>query len=162
MGSAAALHSLAGLIATIRSPLVDELLAKEGISKILAFLTSPDLEVRLLALDCVVAVGYVGSKDAVDAMMRAGVVKRLLEMQRTEVAVDDDRRQMSRTDLSERSALASAVGRFAVGVEVGEGLRQREKRAFKLEVLRRVREAAADEAEVATVISEILWGSTSW
>uniref|UniRef100_A0A0D3FBQ3 Uncharacterized protein n=1 Tax=Oryza barthii TaxID=65489 RepID=A0A0D3FBQ3_9ORYZ len=54
----------------------------------------------------------------------------------------------------------SAVARFAVQVEVGEGLSQREKRAAKLEILRRVREAAVSPAEEATVLADVLWGAT--
>ncbi|KAG0479691.1 hypothetical protein HPP92_010549 [Vanilla planifolia] len=140
MGSAAALYSLAGLIAAIRSPLVDELLAKGDIPRILAFLTSPNPEIRVLALDCVVELGYFGRKEAVDAMLEAGVVKRLLELQHSDLGLGDEIREKERT----------------------EGLRQREKRAFKLEVLRRAREASVNEAEAATVTGEILWGSVSW
>lgn len=54
----------------------------------------------------------------------------------------------------------SAVARFAVQVEVGEGLSQREKLAAKLEILRRVREAAVSPAEEATVLADVLWGAT--
>ena len=55
---------------------------------------------------------------------------------------------------------ASIVARFAVQLEVGEGLRQREKRAFKLEILSRVRETCSCDAEAATIVAEVLWGSS--
>jgi len=47
-----------------------------------------------------------------------------------------------------------------VQLEVGEGLRQRERRAFKQEILVRVREACVSDAEAATIIAEVLWGSS--
>jgi len=63
------------------------------------------------------------------------------------------------TDMEERP-FVSAVARFAVQVEVGVGLSPREKRETKLEILRRVREAAVSPAEEATVLAEVLWGAT--
>jgi len=63
------------------------------------------------------------------------------------------------TDMEERP-FVSAVARFAVQVEVGVGLSPREKRETKLEILRRVREAAVSPAEEASVLAEVLWGAT--
>lgn len=60
----------------------------------------------------------------------------------------------------EKHPFASCVARFAVQLEVGEGLRQREKRAFKQEILKRVKEASVSDAEAATIIAEVLWGSS--
>jgi len=61
---------------------------------------------------------------------------------------------------TEEGPFVSAVARFAVQVEVGVGLSPREKREMKLEILRRVREAAVSPAEEATVLAEVLWGAT--
>lgn len=61
---------------------------------------------------------------------------------------------------TEERPFVSAVARFAVQVEVGVGLSPREKREAKLEILRRVREAAVSPAEEATVLAEVLWGAT--
>lgn len=41
----------------------------------------------------------------------------------------------------------------------GVGLRQRKKRALKLEVVRRMKEDAIFDAKAATVLTEVLWGS---
>ena len=60
----------------------------------------------------------------------------------------------------ETHPFASCVARFAVQLEVGEGLRQREKRDFKQEILGLVREACASDAEAATIVAEVLWGSS--
>jgi hypothetical protein len=61
---------------------------------------------------------------------------------------------------TEERPFVSAVSRFAVQVEVGVVLSPREKRETKLEILRRVREAAVSPAEEATVLAEVLWGAT--
>ncbi|KAH9291760.1 hypothetical protein KI387_043054 [Taxus chinensis] len=53
---------------------------------------------------------------------------------------------------------ASAVSRFAIQLEIGQGLRQREKRALKQEILKQVRKAVPSDAEVATIFAEVLWG----
>lgn len=58
----------------------------------------------------------------------------------------------------QKHPFASAVARFAIQLEIGQGLRQREKRALKQEIIRRVREAIPSDAEVATILAEVLWG----
>lgn len=58
----------------------------------------------------------------------------------------------------QKHPFASAVARFAIQLEIGQGLRQREKRALKQEILRRVREAIPSDAEVATILADVLWG----
>ncbi|KAG1327897.1 hypothetical protein COCNU_01G018310 [Cocos nucifera] len=185
MSSAAALAALNGLIAAIRSPLVDELHARGEIPGLVGLLAAGEVGVRVLALDCALEIGYYGRKEAVDAMLAEGLLKRLLSLQMSDLGgsliemdgkdqgperigdgiqagvVEKARRGESReSQCRSTRPFASCVARFAVSVEVGEGLRQREKRAFKAEVLARVREAVIDEAEAATVLAEVLWGST--
>lgn len=187
MSSAAALAALNGLIAAIRSPLVDELHVRGKIPQLVGLLTASEVEVGVSALDCALEIGYYGRKEAVDAMLAEGLIKRLVSLQRSELGgtllemdgedqgaerggdgiqvgvVGKARRGKSRESLYMATRpFASCVARFAVSVEVGEGLRQREKRAFKAEVVARVREAVIDEAEAATVLAEVLWGSTPW
>ncbi|KAL1563442.1 hypothetical protein AAHA92_05908 [Salvia divinorum] len=81
-------------------------------------------------------IGYFGRKEAVEAMIEGGVIGRLVERRSSEVA------------------------RLAVQLEVGEGLRQREKRALKQLILERVRQACVSHAECATIVAEVLWGSS--
>lgn len=58
----------------------------------------------------------------------------------------------------QKHPFASAVSRFAIQLEIGQGLRQREKRALKQEIVRRVREAIPSDADAATILAEVLWG----
>lgn len=93
--------------------------------------------------------------------MKEGLVEKLVELQRSEKG--GDLIEIGREKVSgvlERKPFASCVARFAVQLEVGEGLRQREKRAFKPEILIRVRDASVSEAEAATIAAEVLWGSS--
>ncbi|KAK3211860.1 hypothetical protein Dsin_016566 [Dipteronia sinensis] len=54
------------------------------------------------------------------------------------------------------SPFSNWVSRFAVQIEIGEGLSSKEK----MEILKRVKEASASEAETATIVAEVLWGSS--
>ncbi|KAJ1281482.1 hypothetical protein BS78_04G309300 [Paspalum vaginatum] len=173
-GSPAPLRALNGLVAAIRSPLVDELHARGDLPRLVAPLCAPDPRVRALALEFALRVGYYGRREVVDALLAEGLVKRLLCLQRSDLGgsladTDSNSGADEKPDAecggrlpeseSERP-FVSAVARFAVQVEVGEGLSQREKRQTKLEILRRVREAAVSPAEEATVLTEVLWGAT--
>nr|KYP57321.1 hypothetical protein KK1_003580 [Cajanus cajan] len=146
MGSVKSISVLCSLIRSIRSPLVDEIESNGEIPKVIAVLDSDDVGLRVAALECVLEIGYFGRKEAVEAMMKEGLVEKLMELQRSEKG--------------EGNRFGSCVARFAVQLEVGEGLRQREKRAFKPEILGRVREASVSDAEAATVAAEVLWGSS--
>lgn len=173
VASPAMLRALNGLIGAVRSPIVDEIHINNDIPKIVALLSSDDVEIRVLALGTVMEIGYHGRKEAIDDLMEEGIVERLLELQRSElggalIEAEDGGEGIpvggvrKEERLLELRPFASAVARFAIQMEVGDGLRQREKRAVKMEVVRRVREAVSDEVEEATVLAEVLWGSTTW
>lgn len=180
IASPTSLRVLNGLIAAIRSPLVDQLYADGEIGRIVSLLSSASVEVSVAAFETVLEMGYFGRKEAVDEMLDQGVVEKLVELQRSElggslmemeaeregqgVKVGGVRRRREEREsrFMEGHPLASCVARFWVQLEVGEGLRQREKRALKLEVLRRSKEAAGSDAVGATIVAEVLWGSTYW
>lgn len=157
LASGEAMRVLGVLIRAIKSPLVDEVEFGGYVPKIVGMLSSETA--RIMAAEVVMEMAYFGRKEAVDAMVEEGVVENLMALQRSEKGgslVDDD------GAAGEGRPFASCVARFAVQLEVGEGLRQREKRAFKQEVLRRVKAAAASEAEAAAVVAEVLWGASPW
>ncbi|PON42740.1 Coatomer beta subunit [Parasponia andersonii] len=192
MASARSIGVLCSLIRSIKSPLVDEIESNGQIPKIMGLLSSQDLAIRVLAFDCVLEIGYFGRKEAIDAMLEEDLIRKLVELQRSELDGDlidlgqfenedgddgdEDNREMSvggvqvkkterRRRREEKGFLeshpfASCVARFAVQLEVGEGLRQRERRAFKQQILVRVREASVSDAEAATIVAEVLWGSS--
>jgi hypothetical protein len=189
MASSASIKIICSLIRSIKSPLVDEIESNGGIPKIISFLDFEDQELRVLAMDCVLEIGYFGRKEAIEAMLREGLIRKLVELQRSElggalidmgrygssnggeneevgvgvgvgVGVVEGKRGSRERRFLERHPFASCVARFAVQLEVGEGLRQRERRAFKQEILVRVREACVSDAEAATIIAEVLWGSS--
>ncbi|CAL5400442.1 unnamed protein product [Camellia sinensis] len=148
MSSPSSLKVLCSLIKSIKSPLVDEIESNGEIINIINLLKSEDLSIPVMAMNCVLEIGYFGRKEAIDAMMKAELIKKLVE------------RESRERRFLEKHPFASCVARFAVQVEVGEGLRQREKRAFKQEILNRVREACVSDAESATIVAEVLWGSS--
>ncbi|KAJ4792592.1 hypothetical protein LUZ62_043838 [Rhynchospora pubera] len=188
IASPATLQALNGLIAAIKSPLIDELHSRGELQRLVSLLSSPDLEVQIRALEFALAIGYFGRKEAVEAMLAQGLIKRLLCLQRSElggalIEMDswDFPKEIGRNSdhgirvgrllkpkqgkskqllFLEARPFASAVARFAIQVEVGEGLRQREKRAIKQDILKRVKEAATSPVEAANVFAEVLWGST--
>ncbi|WVZ10824.1 hypothetical protein V8G54_015354 [Vigna mungo] len=161
MGSVHSVEVLCSLIRSIRSPLVDEIESNGEIPRVIALLNSRDLQLQVLALECVLEIGYFGRKEAVEAMVKEGLVEKLVELQRSENGGDLIEIGKERVcGVLERRPFASCVAKFAVQLEVGEGLRQREKRAVKPEILVRVREASLSDAEAATIAAEVLWGSS--
>lgn len=187
LSSYSSLKVLCSLIKSIKSPLVDEIESNNEIPKIICLLSSEDHSVLTAAMDCVLEIGYYGRKEAIEAMLNEGLIKKLVELQRGEMGGDlidlgrfeereeivvnmvggvekEERGRRERnnreTRYLESHPLASCVARFAVQLEVGEGLRQREKRAFKQEILKGVREACGCDAKAATIIAEVLWGSS--
>ncbi|KAL5074361.1 hypothetical protein RYX36_013345 [Vicia faba] len=143
MASECSIKVLCLLVGFIRSPLVDEIYSNGEIPSIVGFLLSIDLCVCVAGLDCVLEVGYIGRREVIEAMMGQNLVKILMDLQRRESCVFD-----------------GCVSRFAIQLEVGEGLSSEEKSEAKLEMLRLVKEASRSDAEFASVSAEILWGSS--
>ncbi|KAF5788205.1 putative armadillo-like helical protein [Helianthus annuus] len=167
LSSVRSLQALGMLIRLIKSPIVDEIESNGEIVNIIDLLTCDEMSVGAMAMECVMEIGYFGRKEAVEAMLKADLVKKLVELQRNEMrgVVTDVKgpcpvRTSENNNNIERRPFSSCVARFAVQLEVGEGLRQREKRALKQEVLKRVRDACVCEAEAATIIAEVLWGAS--
>ncbi|KAK6156540.1 hypothetical protein DH2020_010788 [Rehmannia glutinosa] len=144
MGS---LRVLSSLIKAIKSPLVDEMESCGSILQIISYMSSDDLERRIMAMDCAMEIGFYGRREAVEVMINGGLIEKLVELQRSE--------------LERPHPFSSCVARFAVQLEVGEGLRQREKRKFMQKILKKIREGCvSDIAECATIVAEVLWGSS--
>ena len=178
MGSLRSIEALCSLIRSIKSPFVDEIESNGEIPNIIGFLNCEELQMRALGMDCVLEIGYFGRKEAVEAMLKEGLVEKLVELQRSEkggdlIDLDHEEKDKEEEDEGEEGGegkrqkrfleghpFASCVARFAVQLEVGEGLRQREKRAFKQEILVRVRETSVSDAEAATIVAEVLWGTS--
>ncbi|GJV84433.1 gypsy type transposase [Tanacetum coccineum] len=83
---------------------------KSEASFLLSFFSNDDVEIRAMALECVLEIGYFSRKEAIDSMLEEGLVKKLVDLQR-----------------SESKDFVRCVVRFAFQLEVGEGLRKREK-----------------------------------
>ncbi|KAK1316396.1 hypothetical protein QJS10_CPA05g01400 [Acorus calamus] len=89
MASARALAALTSLIVSVKSPLVDEIRSNGDVEAIVGLLgEGEDLEIRARALECVMEMGYYGRKEAVEAMMGAGVVERMVGMERRGVGIE--------------------------------------------------------------------------
>lgn len=161
MASECSIKVLSLLVRLIRSPLVDEILSNGMIPKIIGLLLSSDLCLRVAALDCVFELCYIGRREVVEAMLQQELVKILMILQRKEDLCDVEEIREKRLGVDfDDSVFDSCVSRFAIQVEIGEGLSSEEKREVKLEILRLVKEASQSDAEFATVSAEILWGSS--
>lgn len=173
MGSCRSMEVLTSLVALVRSPLIDEIESLGEVPRIMNLLRSRDPATRAAAFDCLCEIAYHGRKEVIEAMLEQGLIETLLELQRQEqIDHDHDRERDDRGRGSEdrneeedkeeekRGGFHGAAAKFAVQVEVGEGLTNQERREFKMEILRRVKQACVSEAEAASVSAEVLWGSS--
>ena len=172
MSSCCSIRVVSLLIKFIRIPLVDELEAYKQIPRIISLLSSENMSIQVGAVDCILGIACYGRREAIEAMLEAGLVEKLVELQRLECNENESgttNEEGSKSDAKmesdeegsvENSPFESSVSRFAVQLEVGEMLSENEKKEFKLEILRRVREASVSEAESATIVTEVLWGSS--
>ncbi|XVF48332.1 hypothetical protein PTKIN_Ptkin03bG0181700 [Pterospermum kingtungense] len=161
MSSSCSIRVLSLLIKFIRIPLVDELEAYKEIPRIISLLSSENVSIQVGALDCILGIAYYGRREAIEAMLEAGLVEKLVELQRIEEGSKSDPKfESDEEGYVETSPFESCVARFAVQLEVGEMLSKKEKMEFKLEILRRVREASVSEAESIAIVAEVLWGSS--
>lgn len=168
METPSSMRVLQSLVAAIKIALVDEIHADGQIPGLVFLLSSPDTDMAAAALDLLLQVAYYARKEAVDAMMEAGIVKRLAALQRSDLGGaliemdegDPAAAGCGRGEDAPRRPFASCVARLAIQLEVGEGLRRRERAAAKVEILERVRDSAASDADAATIIAEVLWGAS--
>jgi hypothetical protein len=162
MASECSIKVVSLLVRFIRSPLVDEIFSNGMIPTIVRFLLSSDLCLCVAALDCVLELGYIGRKEVVEAMLQQELIKILMDLQRREGLCDVEEIREKGVDFDfDDCVFDGCVSKFAIQLEVGEGLSSEEKREVKLEILRLVKEASRSDAEFATISAEILWGSSS-
>lgn len=169
MCSCCSIQVLCSLIKFIRTPLIDEMESNGEIPRIVNLLSSEESPIQAASLDCILELAYCGRKEVIEAMLGGELVEKLMELQRLEHGNEDlEKGQLFQTEnegVCERDFVQNypfeiCVVRFAVQIEVGEGLNKVEKIEVKLEILRRVRAASVSEAESATIEAEVLWGSS--
>ncbi|KAF5748164.1 hypothetical protein HS088_TW04G00114 [Tripterygium wilfordii] len=170
MSTCCSIQVLTSLIKLVRIPLIDEIELEGEIPGIINLLSSEDLGIGVAALDCVCEIAYCGRAEVIEVMLNEGLIEKLMELQRSKHGDNLTETQKHRGNGSGVSSLdmegengpfSGCVARFAVQVEVGEGLTTQERKEFKKVVLRKVTEASVSEAEGATIFAEVLWGG-SW
>ncbi|EEF46932.1 conserved hypothetical protein [Ricinus communis] len=180
MASGCSIQVLCSLIRLIKTPLIDEIELDGEIPRIISLLRSQDLSIQVAAMDCICEIAYSGRKEVIEAMIEEGLIEKLMEFQRskfgdnlvkkaTDQCTEKRNGEMCEEDIEEEEEeeivrnrpFASCVKTFAVQVEVGDGLNYQERKALKMEILRRVKEASVSEAEEASIVAEVLWGSSS-
>jgi len=176
MGSSKSLEMLTSLVKSIKGHLVDEMEINGEIPRIIGLLCSEDLGIRLMALDCLLEMAYFSRKEVIETVIECGLVEKLVFLQRT--ATEDDFSEVNQLQETEKeescekaelgrengecfleNPFCGCVAKFAVQVEVGEVMQKSEKKEIKMEILRRARAASVSEAEAATVVADVLWGS---
>ncbi|TXG62196.1 hypothetical protein EZV62_013559 [Acer yangbiense] len=135
-------------------PLIDEIHSKGQIPEI-TLLSFTDLSIQVEAMDCISQIAYYfGRREVIEEMIKQGlIIDKLMELQRSSINTTDQ-------NPDNDSPFSNWVSRFAVQVEIGEGLSSKEKMEIKLEKLKRVKEASVSETETATIVAEVLWGSS--
>ncbi|KAI3860353.1 hypothetical protein MKX03_003525 [Papaver bracteatum] len=112
--STCSIQVLCSLIRSIKSPLVDEIETNGLIPEIIKLLgLENEPSIRVTALDCVLEIGYFGRKEAVESMLEEGLVKKLVELQRSQLGGclidmgDDDEKVKTRDIRCQREELKS-------------------------------------------------------
>ncbi|KAJ4978359.1 hypothetical protein NE237_009139 [Protea cynaroides] len=142
-----------------------QVLSNGEIPKLLNFLNIEDWSLRIAAMD------------SIKVMPEEDLIKKLVELQMSELRGDliemdrfsenetsgvcvggvemesKGRKEKKEMRFLESHPFASCVARFSVHLDVGEGFRQRERRAFKQEMLKKVKEACVSDAEAATIVT---------
>ncbi|TQD94711.1 hypothetical protein C1H46_019654 [Malus baccata] len=150
MGSSGSIQVLTWLVKIIRTPLVDDINGE--IPRIISLLGADDMAIRAAAMNCVLEIAFLGREEVIELMLGEDLIEKLMNLQRLETKMEEGEGKFP---------FSRCVAGFAVQVEVGQGLEeQSERRGFKMEILRRVREASVSDAEAASVVAEVLWGSS--
>ncbi|KAB1204649.1 hypothetical protein CJ030_MR8G012721 [Morella rubra] len=172
MGSCCSIKVLCSLIEFIRTPLIDEMESSGQLPRIIHLLSSENWSIGAAALDCILELAYFGRKEVIETMLGEDLVEKLMELQRFDrgssvpeketggvSAETEAETKMGNKDSDnpQNYPFESCVTRFAVQLEVGEGLNRIEKREFKRDILRRVREASVSDSESATIEAEMVF-----
>lgn len=159
IGSFCTVHVLYSLIRCAKAPLIDELHRNREIPRIMDLLNSEDPSVAEAALLCIFEIAFYGGREVIEAMLGQGLVQRLLELQGSKRSARIGNEGKA---VVEEFAFEDCVWRFAVQVEVGEGLDKKDKPALKLAILELVRSAASSSSTSTNDCQiDILWGSSS-
>ncbi|KOM51057.1 hypothetical protein LR48_Vigan08g188400 [Vigna angularis] len=75
-------RSRRSLINFIRSPLVDEILCRGKIPKVIGFLRLRELGLPVATLECILELEYIRRRVVVEAMVKEGVIEILMDLQR--------------------------------------------------------------------------------
>ncbi|KAB1215565.1 hypothetical protein CJ030_MR4G017907 [Morella rubra] len=155
---------------------IDEMESNCQLPRIIQLL-SENWSIGAAALDCILKLAYFRRKEVIEAMLGEDLVEKLMELQRFDHGSSVPEKETggvyaeteAETKMGNKNGentqnypFESCVTRFAVQLEVGEGLNRIEKREFKRDILRRVREASVSDSESATIEAEVLWGSSPW
>ncbi|GAB2223138.1 hypothetical protein Droror1_Dr00017275 [Drosera rotundifolia] len=165
MGTSCSLRVLGSLIRLIRGHLVDEIDLSGDIPKIIGYLGSEDESVPAMALDCLLEMTFYGRCETVEMMVECGLIEKLVFLQRQETCEKGEGQEVNEDvdeeDVFEDHPFVGCVARFALQVEMGKGMESDGKSRIKTEILWRAREASVSEAEAATLVAALLWGSFS-
>lgn len=152
IASSSSIRILSSLITRIKTPLIDELQHRKQIPRIINLLSSENLSASMAAMNCLFEIAFYGSEEVIGAMLEEELVQKLMELQRLNFGSDSR---------NEDVAFADCVQRFALQIEMGEGVEnKKEKEEFKLEILEIVRKVSVSDEEAASIVPEILWGSS--
>lgn len=158
---------------------VDEIYAHNGVQRLVDLLDHKSQPLQHAAMECVFELAYHGRIEVVEKLLELGVVDKLAKLQPSIPAEDlpavdgdharrgleigllclgADRPPARMKNGHRHQPFANAVTRFALQLAIGTGLRKRERRALKQRLLKEIKVAFNDDAEIANITAEVLWG----
>ncbi|CAO2825842.1 unnamed protein product, partial [Amaranthus hypochondriacus] len=135
LGSSKSLEILLSLIKSVKGHLVMEMKLNGQIPTIVGFLSSEDLQVRIMAMHCVLEMVYFGTKEVIESMIDYGLVEKLVRLQRVEPECSELGQigGITNIDMCEgvgreedeslsNNPFIGCIARLAMEVEIGEGI----------------------------------------
>lgn len=127
------------------------------------------------AMHCVFDLAYFGRIEVAEKMLEADVLRKLAKLESSNTpgnlptveseavdicsyGFDTDKPAISTNSSSTTQLFANAVTKFALHLAIGTSLRKRERQALKLKLLKQIKETMDDDAEIADITADILWG----
>jgi hypothetical protein len=154
-----------GLLSAGEECMADGIHSQNGVPRLVELLDHESAALQHAAMECVLELAYHGTMEVVEQMLELEVIKKLESLQRANAHVVHARdphmemllARIDRGPAEDHYPFTDAVMKFTLHFALGTGLRQRERRALKQEVIKQIKDIVDDDVQSANLTTDILW-----